>query len=392
LNSTPKILNYINLIILLTILTFFFDFFNVFLIYIVIPFSFLIIAINNLKIFKNTYIILFLMLLIWSTISALFVGIDSSSSIKVLRSMLLTFFFGFQVVALSSKKDKNIFLFYKLFFYFLLANLYVAFFRYDLSSANVFDNGFRDDLEVFKNINANRFGYFLLFLTFVVFILGEKVINNKFLFFFKIVFILSIFVIIIMSLYTGSRQILILNIPLYLILIYLRYNKLIGNKIIGTFILFFLTFIFGIYINSIIQGSEVGIRFKSEKVEDDARSKVIYEAISMGSENLIFGVGPGHLEYKLGMISHNSYTEIFAETGILGLVIYILLLFYSIYEQYKRYKITHDKIFLYFGIYLFFYILNNLFYVFYSWYLLFAIFFLVVIHSKKYYDRNYLFC
>ncbi len=381
---------YLYALIVLTFLSYFFEELNLFLIYFLIPFLFIYCVIRYVKIFLNIYVFLFLLLLIWSILSALIVGIDTASSIKVLRSILLTYFFGFQVVALSQNSSSNLKLFYLLIFWFFLGSLYLVFIRYDLASANVFETGFRDSLEAYENVNANRFGYFLLFFTFIAFIYGEKNINNKNSIFFRIIFNFSILFVIVMALYTGSRQIIILNIPLYLILLLIRYRKYFSGKIVGFLIFVIALLVIGSSLKSIIEKSEVGSRIESEELETDARTLVSALAISYGMENPLFGIAPGHVEYRLEMISHNSFTEIFAETGFIGLMIYLAILLYGLYVQIYRFKKTRDYIFVYFAVFVFFYIIDNNFYVFYSWYLLFAIFFLVVTHSDYYYRKIYL--
>jgi O-antigen ligase len=149
-------------------------------------------------------------------------------------------------------------------------------------------------------------------------------------------------------------------------------------------------FFLGISLKTIINKSEVGNRIENENLENDARTLVSAIALSYGMESPLFGIGPGHIEYRLEMISHNSFTEIFAETGFIGLIIYLTILLYGLYVQIYRFKKTRDYIFVYFAVFLFFYILDNNFYVFYSWYLLFAIFFLAVTHSDNYYKKFYI--
>jgi O-antigen ligase len=383
----------IKLITFFVVLTFFSVNVNLFLIYILIPVFFAFSNFIDYKTWGNRHLILFFFLILWSAVSAFVVGEDFNSSFKVLRSMLLTFFFGFQLITLSTKSENSIKWFYILVLVFYLMNWYSAIFQYDLSKADVFDLGFRGSLEVFENINANRFGYFILFLTFAVFLFGEERVNSKALKYYRLIFLVSIFIIILNALYTGSRQILLLNVPLYFIFFFLRYWTIITKKygfIALSFI--FIILLVGFWIlMAYVDKSAVGQRGGNESFEEDARAIVAITAINFGLENPFFGIGPGHMEYNLGMISHNSFTEIFAETGFIGLFLYLFLLFNGLFIQFKRYIRTNDKVFLYFFLYIFFYILDNLFYVFYSWYLLFGIFFLVVTHSDFYYKKHFTF-
>ena len=76
-------------------------------------------------------------------------------------------------------------------------------------------------------------------------------------------------------------------------------------------------------------------------------------AIDVGLEHPLTGVGPGNfvLFNPYMAFSHCTYTEQFACSGFPGLILYVMLVLGFAKAQYSRYKLTNDKMYLYFFCY-----------------------------------------
>ena len=124
-----------------------------------------------------------------------------------------------------------------------------------------------------------------------------------------------------------------------------------------------------------------------ERVGDDARSLLIRESIDMGLNNPLVGVGPGCVKLFTTerAFAHNTFLELFAGSGILGVLIFVILLWKYLITQIRYYVSTRDKMFLYFIIFGVFFIVDQFFYVFYSSMYLISFFILVASHSETYY-------
>ena len=364
---------------------------NYIFLYLIMPIVFIYCFFTSQNTFKNYYVKVFLILVIWSCISTVIKSENFDYSYNVLTSMIMTLMFCFSMIALAKKNERNITLFYLLILSFYIVNWYYAIFHFDLLSANISLVVFDEQSLIYEKINANRWGYFTLFLTFATFIYGELAQSNKWRRNYRIIFLMFLLVVFFNALYTGSRQVLILNIPLYFILLFYRYKKTIFSPkiIIRIVVIIIFVIMLGQRIKTTYEISSIKNRFDSTILKEDARFHLMTKAFNYGIENPIFGIGPGNMEFRENVISHCSYSEIFAETGIFGLFLYMLIIFGCYLEQIKRYRETQDKVFLYFSIYTLFYALNNFFYVFYSWYLLMSILFLITAHSDLYYEKKY---
>lgn len=243
----------------------------------------------------------------------------------------------------------------------------------------------RMDLE---ELNANCFGYYTFYLTSAIFILGDIVKNKRLAYFFKVLFLLMIPLTIEVALLTASRQIVVIQIPLISACIYIRYFLNSKKYWIYCIPLLILLIIVGDSVMSIFEDSLLSQRFQI-KSEDDSRTPLIYKAIEVGFEHPLVGVGPGCFKlFTNGDFAHNTYLEIFANYGIFAAVYYIWFLGDFIITQWKRYKNTRENIFLTIFIIGVIFMLDNMFYVFYTglWLMLFL--FLLSLHSDVYYNQQ----
>lgn len=279
-------------------------------------------------------------------------------------------------------KYKNIPWMYGSFIVFYLGMIYYIY-RNDL----LLDFDYQTQRLDTDNLNANFFGYYTFYLTFSIFILRDIIHGNIAKKIFEWLFFLMVPLSAGIALLTASRQILIVQIPIISILFIIRYNNRnkLRNLFIALFAFLFIWIAFGHRIESVFDNSLLNQRAQMDTGED-ARTVHIIHAIQIGCENLIFGVGPGcYKHFARGCFSHCSYTELFANYGLFAVLFYMWILFHFVKTQWKRYRIYNDKFFLSFFTFGVIFIIDNMFYVFYTGMWLMAFFFLVVIHSEHYY-------
>lgn len=219
-----------------------------------------------------------------------------------------------------------------------------------------------------EKLNANVFGYFLFFVTFFVYHLGIIAKNQRIRSVFRILFFFLIPTAFFIAILTASRQILILQVPYFAILIYYRYWKT-SNIFIKTGLILGILLAVLFFADDVTESyntSNLATRSQIE-VTEDTRAVLAKEAFEIGIQNPIMGIGPDN--FKLFSVehnfSHNSYLELFANSGIIAVFIYCLMLAKFLKAEYSSWKYNHDAIsfsFLVFGI---FYVLDNIFYVFY---------------------------
>ncbi len=124
-------------------------------------------------------------------------------------------------------------------------------------------------------------------------------------------------------------------------------------------------------------------------VNEDSRATLAKEAISVGLDHFPLGVGVGnfYMFSRTKRFSHNSYTELFANVGIVGLVLFLILVMSFMKAQWKRFRATKDKVFAYFGTFGLIFIIDQFFYVFYLDQWLISFYILVATHSDTYYNN-----
>lgn len=357
---------------------------NVFALYGAIPLSFLMSFRLGNSIKDNNYIKKIVWLFVWlgvSYLGAVYVDEANNQMKNYLGVFLLT------VTLANLSKDEECIPW--------LYGIYVILFIQALVYANnhIMAGGFdvaTDRLNDAK-LNANTIAYYTFFVTFAIYILGEnhwikkKLLKNIFRLLFLSMYIVSFMV----ALFTASRQVLIIQIPLLLFLSYLRYIK--GATKLQKFVFIIITFavclasvdrILDAYDNSFLK-----IRAEQD-AKEDVRMLLLKDAVSVGMENPLFGVGPGnYVRYSFNNhFSHCTFTELFANTGFIGVFIFGSMLFLYIKRQWLRMRtFRSDKTFLVFLIVGLIYLIDNIFYVFYIDLWLMGFFILIASHAEVYY-------
>lgn len=360
---------------------------NSIVLYGILPFVAIVSFFQEKKININQYTQIFYILFIWLILTSLFsVSIESSfQNVKrTLGSVLACYIF-----AVQAKRRQFI-----PFLYIVFIVLFLSSINYAVNNIliNIDEIGSRQRVSD-EMLNANTLAYYTVYVTFICFLLGEIVKSNKLQRIFQLLFFGVIPLSFWVALITASRQVLIIQIPLIAVLCFLRYvkfgtakTKIIILLLIIILLAYFADSVIGQYNNSYLaERSEVSIT-------EDSRFILIKESIQLGLNNLFVGVGPGCVSSFTTerAFAHNTFLELFAGTGIVGMIIFIVLVWKYIKTQIIRYKKTDDKLFMYFIVFGFIFLVQQFLYVFYASLWLMGFFMLVATHSDTYYKSKYI--
>lgn len=345
--------------------------------YVFLPLSFVLVLSQNRDIYEtNRFLKLLFVLYFWFLISSFF-SVDVNESFLQVKRTVATFLLCTVFASIGEKRPVVGYVIYLLFF---IALLYYAYFNI-LSIIDVSEERMQDD-----NVNANMFAYYTSFTTFALFILSYCSTNKKRLF--NVLFLGMIPLSFIVALLTGSRQTLLVQIPLIASLLGVKYVRngkgvLVFSLIILVAILLFFSFGEGMYEHSTLA-------HRNElSVGDDERTFLIKDAFRVGFNNIVLGVGPGC--YKLVNPTHHyahcAYAELIACSGLPALAIYVSMLIIFIKTQIKRYYASKNRLFLSFALFGVIFSFQNLFYAFYLLPWLMSFFVLVSSHSNSIFKK-----
>lgn len=346
--------------------------------YVFLPLSFVLVLSQNRDIYEtNRFLKLLFVLYFWFLISSFF-SVDVNESFLQVKRTVATFLLCTVFASIGEKRPVVGYVIYLLFF---IALLYYAYFNI-LSIIDVSEERMQDD-----NVNANMFAYYTSFTTFALFILSYCSTNKKRLF--NVLFLGMIPLSFIVALLTGSRQTLLVQIPLIASLLGVKYVRngkgvLVFSLIILVAILLFFSFGEGMY-----EHSTLAHRYELS-VGDDERTFLIKDAFRVGFNNIVLGVGPGC--YKLVNPTHHyahcAYAELIACSGLPALAIYVSILIIFIKTQIKRYYASKNRLFLSFALFGVIFSFQNLFYAFYLLPWLMSFFVLVSSHSNSIFKKK----
>lgn len=337
---------------------------------------------NSLK--SNKYVKQLVLLIIWIAFTYLGATFMKEAS-NQMKNLLGVFIFSVALANLA-KDRRCIPWLYGIFIILLIqalvyANEHIMVAGFDIATDRLND----------EKLNANTVAYYTFFVTFALYELGNSfLVRNRILTrIFRVLFLLMYVVSFSVAILTASRQVLIIQLPLLCLLTYIRYIKgaNIKNKVLFVIIAIALCASFTNQITNIYDNSFLKVRAEKD-VEDDARTLLLKDALKVGLQHPIMGVGPGnYVRYSYSRhFSHCTYTELFANTGVIGFIIYINLLFLFLKKQYKRMRLYKDKTFVVFLVCGLIYFFDNFFYVFYIDLWLIGFFILIASHSEVYYN------
>lgn len=360
----------------------FFDALNMLALYMIIPLVFLYCFTRHKVYYGNRYIVILSLFITWILLSCVTTNYWDLTLLE-LKAFFGTMLLCYIVSSLSLEKKYIPFLYSLWIVYYIGMLLYIpqmdVFKNFDYSKDRLNDG----------QLNANTIAYHTFYLTVVIYVLGEIIINKTKRAWWQYSFFITIPLSLLVALLTGSRQVLLIQIPLIFSLIGIRYASKIkyAKLFIITIIVLAATSIFVVdKASAVFEHSVLATRYE-KKLEKDSRTKLLKDAIGVGCDYPILGVGPGnYIAFSYNKhFSHCSYTESFANSGILATFLYIYLLYTFIKRQILYFLKTRDKLFLAFLLFGVFYTIDNFFYVFYTMLWLFPFFFLVASHSEYYY-------
>ena len=358
------------------------DSLNQIALYVVLPFAFVLTFLSYGRFKVNEYLNILVLLYMWILISV-FWATDTEVAIAQIKQILgaIILCYIFAVKARSETIVKWLY-----FAYFVL-----LFFAWYYAYNNIFSLiSLGEERVNDEKLNANTLAYYTFYFTFSSYILGE-IINKELLRkVMRWVFLSAIPLSYFTAIFTASRQVLILQIPLFIVLLYIRYikgeNRL--RKIFFAFSLCICTFFSFPVISQTYNNSFLSERNDAD-ARDDSRTDLAIDAFKVGAAHLPFGVGPGnYMVHSCNkQFSHNTYLELWANEGVVGLFIYLTMLFVFIKRQWMRYKRYKNKLLLSFMVFGVFFAMDGIFYSFYEHLWLIGFFSLVTSHSESYFKR-----
>lgn len=359
------------------------DALNVIALYMAIPLAFLLSFIKCERIAPNRYMTLLVLVYVWDCISSLWALYPAAAYVelkRVLGAFLLTY-----IMAVNGR-ERNMLKYLYVTFIILYIGAWIYASQSGLIMAELDGKERLNDAK----LNANTMAYYTFYVTFACFCLSSVVDSKFWSIIWKYLFLVMIPLSFYVALVTASRQVLLIQVPLISFLLFERYYRQAGKKtrmlFIGVSVLTIL--LVAQRLIDIYDNSYLATRAETD-ISEDSRSKLLLDAIKVGFDHFPFGVGAGnfkHYSYN-GGFSHCSYTELFANNGIVGFGLYVALLYRFIKLQWKRYRWTKDRqimVFLFFGLIFAFY---QFFYVFYTDLWLIAFFVLVATHADLYFNE-----
>lgn len=233
-------------------------------------------------------------------------------------------------------------------------------------------------------LNANAYSYFCIFANFSLFYLYLK---------FKTKSLLSLLVVLpilflIIALTTQSRAglllLLLINLAFWLFISKPK-NSSKFKKLITRVIIVFTLIVVAIQFVNIYQGSRLQNRVVQKEGTQDSREILFLEGIETFTDNPILGVGLGQFPFfsKYHLFTHNSYSEILAEQGVLGGILLFSLFLIPLFKSYKNFrKDSKNPIFKFYLLFFVVFLLYNNAYVFYKFPFSMMYFFLMVSLQK----------
>lgn len=324
------------------------------------------------NIFRNKYFKIFVLFFSWITFTWLF-ALDTDVATRQIQKLAGVFMLTTALCNLATDRFNRKWLYGLYVVVFLIALNYarenILTIQYNIATDRLDDD----------RLNANILANYTVYATFALYVLGDIIKKRWVSFCFKILFLAMIPTSFVIAILTASRQVLLVQTPLLALLLYLRYFKQAKMRVKMFSVFIGIVTFFGVagYVSETYEHSFLKVRNETN-IEDDGRFKVLTEAINVGNKYPLTGVGPGNF-YLLSsnrIFSHCSYTEAYANCGVIGVFIYIYLIGYFLLQQWKNFRITRNKMYLIYGTFGVIYALYNFFYVFYSdlWLMSFFVF------------------
>lgn len=378
----------ISIVFLGSILKLFLPQLNSFVLAVALPVLALWCLLKDYNILKNHFVRLYIALIIWILVT-LITSVDINYSIKVLKPILGGLVTSIIMYSLSRNNGRNAYWLFMSYIISFVASLYFLYNSGELLSIDVSKT--RLDVDD-SGLNANDLAYYLFYITIVVTIIFWDV-TDKIKIRVYLLYIILVITTLFVSIITASRQVLAIVLPFVAFSYLFRFVTRISVKKILFYIIpsaIFALFVYYYYMANYYEGSFLELRMGID-MEDESRVSLMKKGLEIGMNNPIFGVGIGNMaNLTKGGFSHISYVELFATTGLIGAIIFIMMVVNSIRLNFKRYKKSNNRIFLYLVWAFIAWAIYNFFFVFYISPWLMSFFFLLVGYSEYIYKRAFL--
>ena len=352
--------------------------------YVALPIAFLMSTLTNKGFRLNLYEKILYALFAWDCMAYLWADnkeLASSELHALLGAFLLSY-----VVSIQGRK-----LSHAPYLYFVWALLYISAWNYAAHHILVFMTDNTDRLND-ENLNANTLAYYTFYFSFLCYVLSEIVKSKSLRRLWTIAFWAMLPLSFGVALLTASRQVLVIQLPLYAMLIYIRFIKGVS---IRSKVLFCITVLICLIAASGQIEKAYNDSFLKQRAEknitEDTRFALIGNAIQVGIDNFPMGIGSANFQAVSDRreIAHNSYLEAFADMGVIGILLYTSLMLVFTFRQWRRYRQSNDKMYFTFFTFGLIYTLDGFFFVFYNAIWLISFFMLVAAHSEAYFEKHF---
>lgn len=351
--------------------------------YVALPIAFVLSTLQNKGFHFNIYEIILYSLFLWDVIAYLWA--DNKELASREQHVLLGAFLLCYIASIQARDTKHM-----PYLYIVWCLLYLSAWNYAVHHILVFMTNATDRLNDEK-LNANTLAYYTFYFSYIAFMLSEICKKSMLRKIWTVIFWAMLPASFGVAILTASRQVLIVQLPLYAMLVYIRFIKNVSTKRK-------LAFCFVVLIALVAASGAISnaydnsfLKQRSKKsLADDSRATLIRNALTIGTANLPLGVGSNNFMTlsDTGEFAHNSYLEAYADMGIIGFALYTSLMIVYTFRQWKRYRATHDKMYFVFFTFGAIYILDSFFFVFYNAVWLISFFMLVAAHSESYYKSQ----
>lgn len=189
-------------------------------------------------------------------------------------------------------------------------------------------------------LNANAYSYYCVFANFSLFYLYLNYRNKLILVLLAILPIIFLVLAFTTQSRAGLVLIILINV-LFWVFVNKSYNLSGFKKLARTFLLIAAFIFLSIKFLQVYEGSRISSRVNVTSQREDSRQVLFWEGIEVFMDNPIFGAGlgqfPFYSQYKL--FTHNSYTEILAEQGIIGAIFLFILYFTPAIKSFKNFRL-----------------------------------------------------
>ncbi|HBN06321.1 MAG TPA: hypothetical protein DD434_11130 [Bacteroidales bacterium] len=356
------------------------EIFNIVSLYFLIPLLFLysVIKKNGVNLFKNKYIFLLLIFFLFLFFTGIY-AIDKDVYFNASIRYLGVFLFVISSIAIITDDSRLINMFFLLYCLKFITIYFIA------RSQGIFTFLFESERAKIEGFNANTYGYFAVFALLSIFFLYAKAKSKKI----KILLIAILFFTVYtgysLLIYAASRAGFIMFTVSFLTGLLFIFKINWKKIMIGSlFILFVLNFNdnVNISIDQTIEkfnSSLLSQRF-SRDFNEDSRFNLIVETLEYFKKSPLLGYGLGQFRTTgLQTMSHTSYTEALFEGGIVGLLLFLLILFepLKLFSRNRIKRIPNSNIIWFTFITFVIYLTYNFFYVFYINAQMFLFFYLI---------------